>query len=165
MDSRTARLILRPIDELAARRIHDRAPQSGDAWAADYPFEGDLAAIGGFLRATEQNGEQRPFGYYQIGRQSDGLASGGVGFIGRPMAKSLRSATGWRPPREDTAYATEALGTLMQIAADLGVTMIRADTDLDNLASQRTLEHAGFYRVEADSELCHDEARIGKVWT
>jgi RimJ/RimL family protein N-acetyltransferase len=41
--------------------------------------------------------------------------------------------------------------------------MIRADTDLDNLASQRTLERAGFCPVEADSELCHYEARIGSV--
>ncbi len=53
----------------------------------------------------------------------------------------------------------------MQIAADLGVTTIRADTDLDNVASQRTLEHAGFYQVEADSELYYYEARISQMRT
>jgi len=51
MEFRTARLSLHPVDEQEARRIRDRAPQAGDAWAADYPFEGDLAATGGFLRA------------------------------------------------------------------------------------------------------------------
>ena len=55
MDYRTARLSLRAVDEMEAQRIRDRVPQPGDAWAADYPFEGDLAAIGAFLRATEQN--------------------------------------------------------------------------------------------------------------
>lgn len=60
MDSRSARLILHAVDESEARRLHDRAPQSCDAWAADYPFDGDTAAIDSFLRASEQNGEQRP---------------------------------------------------------------------------------------------------------
>jgi len=119
VDSRTARLIVHPIDELEARRIHERAPQSGDAWAADYPFEGDLAAIGGFLRATEQNGEQRPFGYYLIRRQSDGLAIGGVGFIGRPDGEVVEIGYGLAPSARGQGYAAEALGTLVQIAADL----------------------------------------------
>jgi RimJ/RimL family protein N-acetyltransferase len=165
MDSRTARLSLHAINELEARRIHDRAPQSGDAWAADYPFEGDLAAIGSFLRATEQNGEQRPFGYYQIRRQSDRLAIGGVGFKGPPDGGVVEIGYGLVPSARGHGYAREALGTLMQIAAGLGVTTIRADTDPDNVASQRTLEHAGFYQVEADSELCHYEARISQVQT
>jgi RimJ/RimL family protein N-acetyltransferase len=51
----------------------------------------------------------------------------------------------------------------VQIAADLGVTTIRADTDLDNVASQRTLEHAGLHRVDADSELYHYEAHISQM--
>ena len=168
MDSRTARLSLHAVDELEAQRIRDRAPQPGDAWAADYPFEGDLAAIGGFLRATEQNGEQRPFGYYQIRLHSDGLAVGGVGFKGSPDSEVVEIGYGLAPSARGHGYAAEAaeaLGSLVQIAADLGVTTIRADTDLDNVASQRTLEHAGFYQVEADSELYHYEARISQMRT
>jgi len=163
MDSRTARLSLHAVDELEAQRIRDRAPQPGDAWAADYPFEGDLAAIGGFLRATEQNGEQRPFGYYQIRLQSDGLAVGGVGFKGPPDGEVIEIGYGLAPSARGHGYAAEALGSLMQIAADLGVTTIRADTDLDNVASQRTLEHAGFHQVDADSELYHYEAHISQM--
>jgi RimJ/RimL family protein N-acetyltransferase len=159
MEYRTARLSLHAIDEREARRIHDRAPQPGDAWAADYPFDGDLAAIGSMLRATEQNGEQRPFGYYQIRRQSDGSAVGGIGFKGPPERGVVEIGYGLAPSARGQGYASEALRTLMQIAAGLGVTTIRADTDRDNVASQRTLEHAGFSQVEADSELCHYEAR------
>jgi RimJ/RimL family protein N-acetyltransferase len=157
MDSRGARLTLHAIDEPEARRIHDRAPQSGDAWAADYPFEGDLAAIGSLLRATVQNGDQRPFGYYQIRRQSDGLAIGGVGFKAPPERGVVEIGYGLAPSARGYGYATEALATLVQIAAGLGVSTIRADTDPDNVASQRTLENAGFHRVEAVSELCHYE--------
>lgn len=43
--------------------------------------------------------------------------------------------------------------------------MIRADTDLDNVASQRTLEHAGFRQVGVDSGQCHYETRITRSRT
>jgi RimJ/RimL family protein N-acetyltransferase len=159
MDARTARLNLHAVDEPEARRIHERAPQPGDAWAADYPFEGDLAAIGSFLRSTEQNGEQRPFGYYQIRRQSDGLAIGGVGFKGPAEEGMVEIGYGLVPSARGRGYATEALVALVQIAVGLGATTIRADTDRDNVASQRTLEHAGFHLLGADAALCHYERR------
>jgi RimJ/RimL family protein N-acetyltransferase len=139
MELCTARFSLHAVAELEARRIHDRAPDPGDAWATDYPFEGDLAAIGSLLRATEQNGEQRPFGYYQIRRQSDGLAIGGVGFKGPPDGGVVENGYGLVPSARGHGYATEALVALMQLATGLAVTTIRADTDLDNVASQRTL--------------------------
>jgi RimJ/RimL family protein N-acetyltransferase len=159
----TARLSLHAIDEPEARRIQDRAPQTGDAWAADYPFEGDLAAIASFLRANAHRGEQRPFGYYQIRRQSDGLAIGGVGFKGPPDGGVVEIGYGLVPSARGQGYATEALQILVQIAASLGVTTIRADTDLDNVTSQRTLEHAGFYQVKVVSELCYYEFRTSRA--
>jgi len=54
-------------------------------------------------------------------------------------------------------YAAEAVRQLMQIAAEAGVTTIHADTELDNVASQRTLHHAGFRKVDEDLELYHYE--------
>lgn len=93
-DRETARLILRPVDTAQAQRIRDKTPSAGDRWAEGYRFEGDLAAIGGFLHATDRYGDQRPFGYYQITRQSHGAAVGDIGFIGPPRAEELRSATG-----------------------------------------------------------------------
>lgn len=163
MDTRTERLILHPIDEPEARRIRDQAPQPGDAWADDYPFDGDLAAIGSFLRATEQHGEQRPFGYYLIRRQLDGLAVGGVGFKGRPDGDAVEIGYGLAPSARGHGYATEAVLALLRIAAEHGVPIVRADTDLDNVASQRTLEHAGFERVGADSELCYYEISLEEM--
>src|SRR5215510_10375081 len=165
MDPRTARLSLHATDEPEARRIHDRAPQSDDAWADDYPFEGDLAAVGSFLRATERSGEKRPFGYYQIRRQYDGLAIGGIGFKGPPDRGVVEVGFGLAPSARGYGYATEALRAFVQLAAELGVTTIRADTEPDNVASRRTLEHAGFHQIEADGELCLYEIRISPTQT
>jgi len=163
IDTRTTRLTLHAIDVAQARRIRDRAPRKVDAWAADYPFEGDLAAVGGFLHASEQHGEQRPFGPYQITRQSDGLAIGGIGFKGRPEAGTVEIGYGLVPSARGHGFAAEALLALMVIAGEHGVTRVRADTGPDNVASQRTLEHAGFNRVAADAGSLHYEARLGST--
>lgn len=163
MGARTARLTLHAVDALEARRIRDRAPDAGDAWAADYPFDGDLAATASLLRATERQGDQGPFGYYQVRRLSDGLAVGGVGFKGCPDAGAVETGYGLAPSARGCGFAREALGSLIRIAVDLGVTTLRADTDRDNVASQRTLEQAGFHRVdEDDSEMCRYEADLSR---
>lgn len=162
MELRTARLSLHAIGEAEARRIRDREPCAYDAWTTDYPFEGDLAAIGSLLRATEQYGEQGPFGYYQIRRQLDGLAIGGVGFKGFPDGEVVEVGYGLAPSARGHGYVTEALEALMQLAVGLGMTTLRADTDIDNVASRRTLEHAGFCQVGADSQLCYYEAGVAQ---
>lgn len=165
MATGTPRLSLHPIDQPEARRIVARAPSPGDSWAPDYPFDGDLAAVGSFLRASEQHGEQRPFGYYQLRRRCDGVAVGGIGFKGRPEGGAVEIGYGLVPSARGQGYATEALRALLELAAGLGVTTVRADTDLDNVASQRTLEHAGFRQTDADAdadaELRYYEIRIG----
>jgi RimJ/RimL family protein N-acetyltransferase len=159
-DRETARLILRAVDTAQAQRIRDKAPSAEDHWAEGYPFEGDLAAIGGFLRATDQHGDQRPFGYYQITRQSDGVAVGGIGFVGPPDGGMVEIGYGLIPAARGQGYAGEALLALMAIADEHGIAEFRADTTHDNIASQRTLAHAGFEQVAADDELLHYEARL-----
>ena len=157
----TDRLTLHAVDVPEARRIQERAPLPDDAWAPDYPFEGDLAAIGAFLLAADQIGDPRPFGYYQIRRRADGQAVGGAGFKGPPNDGTVEVGYGLAPSARGHGYAREALEALMRIAADLGVTKIRADTDLDNIASQRTLEKAGFSLVDTDATLHYYEILIG----
>ena len=73
---RTPRLELHAIDVAEAGRIVARSAGPADAWADDFPFDGDVGAVG-FLRATATHGEQRPFGYYRITRLADGRAIGG----------------------------------------------------------------------------------------
>ncbi|WP_163505823.1 GNAT family N-acetyltransferase [Fodinicola acaciae] len=152
MDFRTDRLVLHAIDVPEAQRIHDQAPQPGDAWAADFPFTGDLIAITNFLRDTT-------FGHYLIRRRVDGLAIGGAGFKGCPAGGAVEIGYGLVPSARGHGYAAEAVTMLVRIAADRGVTTVVAETEPDNIASQRTLERAGFRQVDA-AESCRYEFRI-----
>ena len=148
----TLRLRLHAVDEEEARRIIARVPGPSDMWGPDYPFAGDLIALRGFLDASEMHGDQRPFGYFRISRRSDGLTVGGVGFKGRPDERgAVEIGYGLAPSARGSGYAAEAVIALIRFSSDHAVALILADTDLDNIASQRTLERAGFSRVAAAS--------------
>ena len=157
---RTSRLQLHPIDVAEAERIVDRSAGPADAWADDFPFEGDVGAVGGFLRATAAFGEQRPFGYYRIDRLSDGRAVGGIGFKGQPDGGCVEIGYGLAPSARGHGYAVEAVVALLTVAADLGLFKVIANTTLDNIASQRTLIRAGFRLMGTDAELSHYEVVI-----
>jgi RimJ/RimL family protein N-acetyltransferase len=152
-DIRTSRLQLHAIDAAEAERIVARRAGPADAWADDFPFEGDVGAVGALLRATASPGEQRPFGYYRITRLSDGRAVGGVGFKGQPDGGRVEIGYGLAPSARGDGYAAEAVVALLTVAADHGLSRVIADTLLSNIASQRTLIRAGFRLVSADAEL------------
>ena len=157
IDVRTSRLQLYAIDVAEAERIVARSAGPSDAWADDFPFEGDVGAVGGFLRATTVLGEQRPFGYYRITRLSDGRAIGGIDFKGLPDGGCVEIGYGLAPSARGQGYAAEAITALLSVAADHGILSVIADTTLDNIASHRTLNRAGFHRADTDAELHHYE--------
>jgi RimJ/RimL family protein N-acetyltransferase len=161
-DIRTARLQLHAIDVAEAERIVARSAGPTDAWADDFPFEGDVGAVGGFLRATAALGEQRPFGYYRITRLSDGRAIGGIGFKGQPDSGVVEIGYGLAPSARGHGYAAEALIALTTVATNQGLSKVIADTTLDNVASQRTLIRAGFLLVSTDAELHYYEMILGR---
>jgi RimJ/RimL family protein N-acetyltransferase len=160
IDIRTSRLQLHPIDAAEGERIVARSVGPDDAWADDFPFEGDIGAVGGFLRATAEHGEQRPFGYYRISRLGDGRAVGGIGFKGKPEGGRVEIGYGLAPSARGHGYAREAVVAILAIAADHGLSTVIADTTLDNIASQRTLIRAGFDLVDTDDELHHYAALL-----
>src|SRR5580658_10064075 len=82
-DVRTSRLVLHAIDVAEGERIVARSAGPADAWADDFPFEGDVGAVGGFLRASAALGEQRP--------------SGGSASRANRTAAASRSVTAWLP--------------------------------------------------------------------
>jgi RimJ/RimL family protein N-acetyltransferase len=159
-DVRTWRLELHAIDVAEGERIVSQKAGPADAWADDFPFEGDVGAVGGFLRATAESGEQRPFGYYRITRLSDGRAVGGVGFKGQPDGGCVEIGYGLAPSARGHGYAAEAVVALLGVAADQGLSRVIADTTLDNIASQRTLVRAEFRLVASDDELHYYEALL-----
>jgi RimJ/RimL family protein N-acetyltransferase len=158
-DLRTSRLLLHAIDVAEAERIVGHRAGPDDAWAHDYPFEGDVGAVGAFLRSTADHGEQRPFSYYRITRLADGRAIGGIGFKGQPESGCVEIGYGLVHSARGHGYAAEAVMALLTVAADHGLAKVVADTTLDNIASQRTLARAGFRLVSTT----HDGLRFYEV--
>jgi RimJ/RimL family protein N-acetyltransferase len=159
-DLRTPRLQLHAIDAAEGERIVARTAGPTDAWADDFPFEGDVGAVGGFLRATAALGEQRPFGYYRITRLSDGQAIGGIGFKGQPDGGCVEIGYGLAPSARGHGLAAEAITAILTVAADHGLSKVVADTTPDNIASQLSLVRAGFRPVGTDAELHYYEVLL-----
>jgi RimJ/RimL family protein N-acetyltransferase len=159
-DARTPRLQLHPIDAAEGERIVARSAGPTDAWAHDFPGEGDIRAVGAFLDATAAHGEQRPFGYYRITRLADGRVVGGIGFKGQPRSGSAEIGYGLAPSARGHGCAAEAIVALLGIAGDHGLARVLADTTPDNIASQRSLVRAGFSLVGSDDGLHHYETLL-----
>jgi RimJ/RimL family protein N-acetyltransferase len=165
-DVRTSRLQLHAIDVAEAERIVTRSAGPDDTWADDFPFEGDVGAVGAFLRETASKGEQRPFGYYRITRLADGRAIGGIGFKGQPDGGCVEIGYGLAPSARGHGYAAEAVIAIVAMAADHGLSRVIADTTPDNIASQRTLIRAGFRLVGTDAEHpCYEVLLEGRTAT
>ncbi|MEU4679365.1 GNAT family protein [Micromonospora sp. NPDC023737] len=160
IELRTQRLCLYAIDAAEGERIVGRRAGAGDAWAEDFPFDGDVFGVMAFLKATAAHGEQRPFGHYRITRIADGKAIGGIGFKGQPVDGCVEVGYGLVSSARGHGYAAEALVALLNVAADHGSTRVVADTTGDNVASQRTLERAGFRRAGTNGELYRYETRL-----
>lgn len=152
-DLRTERLVLHPVDADEAARIVQGCPGPDDAWAPDFPFEGDVVGATMFLRATAAHGEQQPFGHYVVVRGTDGRAIGGIGFKGAPRAGTAEIGYGLAPSARGSGHAAEAVRALADLARRHGVTRLVADTERSNLASRRTLAHAGFRETGTSGDL------------
>ncbi len=160
-DVLTPRLRLHPINVAEAARIFARAAGPADSWVDDFPFEGDIAAVGAFLRNTAAHGQQQPFGYYLITRLSDDKAIGGVGFKGQLQAGGVEIGYGLARSARGHGYAAEAIVALLTICVDHGLTRVIADTTADNIASQRSLTRAGFRLTRTDDKIHYYETNLG----
>ena len=90
-----------------------------------------------------------------IERES-GCVVGDIGFIGPPDERgSVEIGYSVIPDRRGRGYASEAGRALVDFALDqLGVEVVVASCDNDNVASIRTLERIGFRRTsEADGQV------------
>lgn len=159
-DLRTERLRLHAIDLDEAERIAAQCAGPTDAWAEDFPDKGDVLAAGEFVRRMKADGEQRPFGFYTIGRLADGLAVGGIVFKAQPKDGCVEIGYGLAPSARGAGYAAEAVARLVKLAADHGLSKVVATTTPSNFASRRTLQRAGFRHVGNDGKLDHYELRL-----
>lgn len=131
-----------------AARIASGSPGPDDHWAEGFPREDDSQPAAGLAAATT---DPSPFGVYKLVPRSHGQAIGTAGFFGPPDASGeVTIGYGMVEPEWGRGYGTQAVARLVEICrAHGGVTAINADTDLDNVGSQRVLEKNGFQRVRS----------------
>ena len=151
-DQRSARLHYRrvTIDEALAL-VQEPVVLPGPR-AVEYPDEGTRFFA---LRMLERGTDDADvFAMYHVIKGTTGALVGHIGFQGGPdQAQAVRIGYAIAGDARHQGYAGEALAWLLRLAAaHPGVRTIRADTGLDNLASQRVLERAGFVLVRDDGE-------------
>ncbi len=91
---------------------------------------------------------------------ADGQAIGGIGFKGQPADGCVEVGYGLAPSARGQGYAAEALVALLDVAHDHGLSRVVADTTGDNVASQRTLERAGFRHMGTNGDTYLYELRL-----
>lgn len=150
MDVITERLVLHALSSSEAERIVDRTPNEDDLWHEDYPLEDELDP----LRSLADSLDAHPvFTLYMIQLAEDGRAIRGIGFFGAPGADGVvELGYGLVEPMRGLGLATEALLAAITIAATHGALRVKADTAVDNIASQRVLAKAGFLETSRSSQ-------------
>ena len=143
-----------------ARRIVAGTPLDTDRWHPEYPFVDELGLL-------PELGDGRPpdpvFGLYMIRTRADGLAVGGIGFLGPPDEYgTVEIGYGLIEAVRGNGLATEAVGVAVRIAGRHGVQLVKADTAAANLASLRVLIKAGFSPVSRSADLvCYRKPLTG----
>lgn len=139
----TERLVLETLtaDEAAAIRAGDRA---GRAWADDYPSDGDAVVAAVIGEAGADYDESAALGVLQVRSRSTGLAIGGIGFLFPAEGGEIEVGYGLVESARGLGLASESLAAVIDLAREQGMTRMVALTDVDNVASQRVLQRAGF---------------------
>ncbi|WP_104169433.1 GNAT family N-acetyltransferase [Cryobacterium sp. M23] len=108
-----------------------------------------------------------PFTLYMIQRAEDRRAIGGIGFFGAPGADGVVELGYGDQPMRGLGLATEALLAAITIAATYGALRVKADTAVENIASQRAIDKAGFLKTSRSSEAIYyalDLRRETQIW-
>jgi RimJ/RimL family protein N-acetyltransferase len=140
----TPRLMLRPPRSDDARRIFER--YAGDARVTRYlgwPTHRTIDDTHGFLAFCAGEWQRWPAGPFLIESRRSGVLLGSTGLS---FETAQQAATGYVLARDawGFGYATEALGAMRDLAAQLGITRLYALCHPDHRASSRVLEKCGF---------------------
>lgn len=151
MPVRTFRLRYRRVTVEEALALVQETVVIDGPHARAYPDEGTRFFA---LRTLERGtGDADVFGMYHVIESRGGAIVGHVGFHGGPDDdQAVRIGYAIAADARGQGYAAEAVAWIVALSrAQLDVKVVLADTDKDNLASQRVLEHGGFVQVRADA--------------
>lgn len=147
--------------EIETPRLLIRRPEAGDAeaiflaYASDpmvtrymaWPTHRSVEDTRAFLTYCDTQWTEWPASAYQIIRRVDGRLIGGTGL---DFASPTDAETGYVLAVEawGQGYASEALGAMVALAKQLGVSRLTAGCHPEHTASIRVLEKQGFRLVE-----------------
>jgi RimJ/RimL family protein N-acetyltransferase len=141
-----------------AVRMVAGTPGELDSWADGFPRQDDRD-VASMLAASPDPGA---FGSYRIVAPESGQTIGTAGFYGPPdESGQVTIGYGLVDQEWGKGYGTEAVAGLIEVCrrhGDVGV--ILADTDPDNVASQRVLEKNGFARTRTTEESFFFELKL-----
>jgi [ribosomal protein S5]-alanine N-acetyltransferase len=156
--------VTRVSQRLVTRRLVLRRPRLPDAgailhgWASDpvvtrymsWPCHASLDSTIQFVRFSDSQWSAWPAGPLVIELRETGelIGSTGFAFVSSSEAEVgyVLAATFW-----GQGYATEALGSLIEVSPQLGLQRLTASVHPDNKASAGVLEKCGFARERAQS--------------
>lgn len=129
-----------PGDRLTASRLIEATlPQ-------DWPQVDLLDVLPMQAAATPEN---EAFGVWLMIERDTNTVVGDIGFIGPPDDGSVEIGFSVIPDRRRRGYASDAAGRLVVWAfRQPGISVVLAQSDVDNIASAGTLAAAGFARVD-----------------
>ncbi|HWE33292.1 MAG TPA: GNAT family protein [Solirubrobacteraceae bacterium] len=149
----TERLELRPLPQAAAAALpgdRDAAARMIGAKLSDEWPQPDVLDV--LPRHSGLDPSSLQFGVWLIIERASDTVIGDIGFFGPPgEERTIEIGYGVVPEQQRRGYATEAAGALAGWALrQPGVDAVVARCDVDNQASIRTLERAGFERIGED---------------
>ena len=142
----TTRLALRKPTAADAEVVFSRYSSDPDVTRfLGWPRHRSLDETRAFLEFSDAEWQRWPVGPYLIESRQGGQLLGGTGLA---FETSFRAATGYVLAKDawGFGYATEALGRMVAVAAEVGVRRLYALCHPDHPASWRVLEKGGFER-------------------
>ena len=160
---KTGRLELRPLAAAAAAALLDDRLTAARLIGASIPPtwpQDDLLDVLPMQAAARPEDER--FGIWLIIERATNAIVGDIGFLGPPDRGIVELGFSVMPDRRRRGFATEATRALVTWASqEPGVLGVIARCDIDNVASIRVLEAAGFRRQgEADGHILWERGRI-----
>ena len=143
----TTRLLIRALTPVEAEAIV-AGVRTGQSWVSDFPTPNDVRIAAGALAGDVSfPTATMPWGVFAIDESSSGCSVGGIGFKSAPNERGeVEIGYGICHSCQGRGVATEAVVALCDFAQPRA-RVVLAETDRENVASQRVLEKSGFQSV------------------